>query len=490
MNAENSQTAREPVSFFDEQATHRTRARFWSAVSAILILGLGGVYGFLMLVVVAFYALLLVGFFPEWITAPLAAAGLTDNLPPGWFLLTAGMLLAAVVALLMRSVLGSAPFGAIEGAVGLRPVNPSDLEERQLANIVGEMAIAGGVPEPRVLLMEGESVNAGAAGNAPSTVFVSRRLLDQLDRDETQGVLGHLLASIANGDLRIASGVLTVLQTLGFFMTLMDVPFSPRARQAISSLVCYLFRRGNSDASVEAHRAASKLMLSLQPEGMNDMLAFMERMLNLPLPLGPFNKVVGSLLLMLLMPLILSRLAGFITYSMLTLFVLGPFIAFAIRARRRLADATAVQLTRNPDGLARALIHLTTLAHPIRGVGWAEMLFIVGSETKDHRNLERMRERVAEIRAEPSGHLTSRTEAAIAMVRELKKSEDEQDEPEKHGFIYRFHPSLNQRIVQLKRMGANVAWNDRRDHSDLIDGIFVGVFLLVVAVVVFLASRS
>jgi Zn-dependent protease with chaperone function len=282
VNAENSQTAREPVSFFDEQATHRTRARLWSAVSAILILGLGGVYGFLMLVVVSFYALLLVGFFPEWITAPLAAAGPTDNLPPGWFLLTAGMLLAAVVALLMRSVLGSAPFGAIEGAVGLRPVNPSDLEERQLANIVGERAIAGGVPEPRVLLMEGESVNAGAAGNASSTVFVSRRLLDQLDRDETQGVLGHLLASIANGDLRIASGVLTVLQTLGLFMTLMDVPFSPRARQAISSLMCYLFRRGNSDASVEAHRAASKLMLSLQPEGMNDMLAFMERMLNLP----------------------------------------------------------------------------------------------------------------------------------------------------------------------------------------------------------------
>ena len=120
------------------------------------------------------------------------------------------------------------------------------------------------------------------------------------------------------------------------------------------------------------------------------MLAFMERMLNLPLPLGAFNKVVGSLILMLFMPLILSRLAGFLIYSILTLFILGPFIAFAIRARRRLADATAVQLTRNPDGLARALIHLTTLAHPICGIGWAEMLFIVGSETADHRNLERL----------------------------------------------------------------------------------------------------
>lgn len=350
------------------------------------------------------------------------------------------------------------------------------------------MAIAGGVPEPRVLLMDGEVVNAGAAGNAPCTVFVSRRLLDHLDRDETQGVLGHLLASMANGDLRIASAVLTVLQTLGLFMTLMDAPFSPRARGALACLVRYLFRRKNSDASIEAYRAASRLTVSLQPEGMNDMLTFMERMLNLPLPVGPFNKVVGSLFLMLLMPLILSRLAGFITYSLLALFVLGPFVAFAIRARRRLADATAVQLTRNPDGLARALIHLTTLAHPIRGVGWAEMLFIVGSETTDHRNLERMRERVADIRAEPS--LTSRTEATLAMVRELKKSEDDEGEAEKHGFIYRFHPSLNQRIVQLKRMGANVAWNDRRDHSDLIDGILVGGFLLVIAIIVVFGSQS
>ena len=150
------------------------------------------------------------------------------------------------------------------------------------------------------------------------------------------------------------------------------------------------------------------------------MLAFMERMLNLPLPLGPFNKVVGSLILMLFMPLILSRLAGFLIYSMLTLFVLGPFIAFAIRARRRLADATAVQLTRNPDGLARALIHLTTLAHPICGIGWAEMLFIVGSETADHRNLERIRERAPAIRAEPNADLASRTGAALEIVHELK----------------------------------------------------------------------
>jgi Zn-dependent protease with chaperone function len=279
------------VSFFDEQATHRARARRWGAVSALIILGLGGVYGFLMLGVISFYALLLVELLPAWLTAPLAATGLKDNLPPAWFLFTAGVMLAAGVAAAVRWVLGAASLGAIESTVGLRPVNPADLEERQLANIVSEMAIAGGVPEPRVLLMEGDVVNAGAAGKGPCTVFVSRRLLDHLDRDETQGVLGHLLASIANGDLRIASGVLTVLQTLGLFMTLMDVPFSARARETLACLARYVFGGKEKDSTVEAHHVAARLTLSLQPEGMNDMLAFMERMLTFPFPWAPSTKL-------------------------------------------------------------------------------------------------------------------------------------------------------------------------------------------------------
>jgi Zn-dependent protease with chaperone function len=97
--------------------------------------------------------------------------------PPG----AAGMMLAGGLAVVVRSILGSAPFGAIERAVGLRSVSASDPEERQLANIVGEMALAGGVPESRVQLLEAEAINAGAAGDAPCTVFVSRRLLDHLD---------------------------------------------------------------------------------------------------------------------------------------------------------------------------------------------------------------------------------------------------------------------------------------------------------------------
>ncbi len=154
MGAADLPSSSERTSFFDAQAAHRASARAWSAASAVLILGLGSVYGFLVLLVVSFYGLLFLGLFPKWLTAPLAAAGLTDNLPPAWFLWIGGILFAAGVAVLIRSLLGTAPLGAIESAVGLRTVNSSDLEERQLANIVGEMAIAGGVPEPRVLLME------------------------------------------------------------------------------------------------------------------------------------------------------------------------------------------------------------------------------------------------------------------------------------------------------------------------------------------------
>lgn len=70
----------------------------------------------------------------------------------------------------MRRALAS-PVGfrvtSVEPSTALRArelQNPADLEERQLENIVCEMAIAGGVSQSRVLLMEGEAVNAGAGG--------------------------------------------------------------------------------------------------------------------------------------------------------------------------------------------------------------------------------------------------------------------------------------------------------------------------------------
>jgi Zn-dependent protease with chaperone function len=94
---------------------------------------------------------------------------------------------------------------------------PDDLEERQLVNVVQEMAIADGIPQPRVRLLDAAVANAAAvgSGSAEGYVVVGRRLLDEFDRDETQSLLGHLIGSIGNGDLRGAAQVHAMLYVLG-----------------------------------------------------------------------------------------------------------------------------------------------------------------------------------------------------------------------------------------------------------------------------------
>src|SRR4030095_770328 len=100
--------------------------------------------------------------------------------------------------------------------------------EQQLGNVVEEMALAAGVPPPRVLLLDTPVINAAAVGSSPNdaTPIISRRILDECDRDETQGVIGHLIGSIGNGDLRIAFLMISVVLTFGTLVTLLRAPFS------------------------------------------------------------------------------------------------------------------------------------------------------------------------------------------------------------------------------------------------------------------------
>ena len=92
-------------------------------------------------------------------------------------------------------------------SLGAREPRPGDLEERQLQNLVEEMAIAAGVRPPRVAILDGAAANAGAVGSGPddATLIVSRRLLDELDRDQSQGIIAQLVGSVGNGDLRAPS---------------------------------------------------------------------------------------------------------------------------------------------------------------------------------------------------------------------------------------------------------------------------------------------
>ena len=76
-------------------------------------------------------------------------------------------------------------------------------------------------------------------GSSPgdAVVLISRRALDRLDRDETQGLLAHLIGSIGNGDLKIALRLVTVFRTFGLVSTLLEVPVSSSARAALWRLL-------------------------------------------------------------------------------------------------------------------------------------------------------------------------------------------------------------------------------------------------------------
>ena len=86
------------------------------------------------------------------------------------------------------------------------PENTADFQLRRLRNVVEEIAIASGVPVPKLYVMEHEAgINAFAAGYSPSdaAVAVTRGALEKLNRDELQGVIAHEFSHILNGDMRL-----------------------------------------------------------------------------------------------------------------------------------------------------------------------------------------------------------------------------------------------------------------------------------------------
>ncbi|MGY6631403.1 MAG: M48 family metallopeptidase [Wenzhouxiangella sp.] len=106
--------------------------------------------------------------------------------------------------------------GDIARALGGTLVEPDtrDPLRRRLHNVVEEMAIASGIPVPEVYVLEHEQgINAFAAGYSPSdaAVAVTRGTLEHLDRDELQGVIAHEFAHIFNGDMRLNIRLIGVL---------------------------------------------------------------------------------------------------------------------------------------------------------------------------------------------------------------------------------------------------------------------------------------
>lgn len=96
----------------------------------------------------------------------------------------------------------------------LVPESTQDASLRRLRNVVEEIAIASGVPVPQLYVLEHEAaINAFAAGYSPSdaVVAVTRGALDRLNRDELQGVIAHEFSHVLNGDMRLNIRLIGVL---------------------------------------------------------------------------------------------------------------------------------------------------------------------------------------------------------------------------------------------------------------------------------------
>jgi len=267
----------------------------------------------LLLLIVLTAIAALVGYVIGWLLE-----GEASDTVPLWS--KAGLFAAALMAVV--SIGWSMISLAFGDKLVLTMANAKEIDKAdapQLYNVVEEMAIAAGVPMPRVMVLETDALNAFATGNkvGHGTIVVTRGLLDTLSRDELQGVVAHEMSHLANLDTR--------------YMVIVGVTVG------LIALVCDMLLRtmawGGSGRSSSSDKKGSG---------------------------------AGLLIILLIVVAIFAPLAA-------------KAVQMAVsRQREYLADATSVQFTRNPNGLISALGKLADKAAPFPGVSRAtQHLFIV-----------------------------------------------------------------------------------------------------------------
>ncbi len=260
--------------------------------------------------------------------------------------------------------------GGTLASLNAREPNPQDLKELQLADTLQEMAIAAGLPAPKVMLIDSPGANAAAIGTsvADAHIVLSRRLLDDLNREQLQGLAGHLVASVGNGDLRIAFTVTSVFETCGLIVTLINAPFGSQSRSTLWRILRYSLRRGTGSATAADAEEVAELLADTLDMNSSDI----DRFFNSSNP-----GLIRKFLRLLFFPFLFTNLAVELTLWFFLNLLLGPCMALLWRTRRYLADAGAVELTRNPDALEDALQRLSEDSSSVAGGGWASHLFVV-----------------------------------------------------------------------------------------------------------------
>jgi Zn-dependent protease with chaperone function len=211
-----------------------------------------------------------------------------------------------LVGTLVKQVQMSHGGKAVAEALGGRMIDPGsrDPSERKVLNIVEEMAIASGMPVPPVYLMDDDAINAFAAGNTPkdAVIGVTAGCIRELDRDQLQGVIAHEFSHVFHQDMRLNMRLVAWLG--GIFAISMVGRLILRSLRGVRSS-----RGKNNGAAVAA--------------------------------------MIGLALFLI----------GIIGYFF------GRVIQSAVsRQREYLADASAVQYTRNPEGIAGALERIASSA--------------------------------------------------------------------------------------------------------------------------------
>ncbi len=187
------------------------------------------------------------------------------------------------------------------------PLDFNDLEHKKLHNVVTEMAIASGLPMPKIYVIMDPAPNAFATGRDPEHAIlgVTQGLLTTMNREELQGVVAHEMGHIKNYDIRLMMVVTVLLGTI--------VLLSDWARRSMRYGGVIGSKRGKDKGG------------------------------------GNIIVLILFLILLILAPII-SRL-----------------MALAVsRYREYLADSTAAELTRNPLGLASALEKISQATSPLK----------------------------------------------------------------------------------------------------------------------------
>jgi heat shock protein HtpX len=217
--------------------------------------------------------------------------GLTGSLTGG----LSATVLALVVGVLVSLLSYFKGDSIVLAASGARPI--SEEEFPQLFNVIRELTIAANLPMPKVYLIDDTSMNAFATGRDPehASIAVTKGLLSRMDREEVQGVIAHELSHVRNFDIRFS---LLVGVMVGSIALLADF------------FLRFTFWGGRGRSS-DSDRGG-----------------------------GAFQLVI------LAVALVLAILAP----------IAARLVQLAVsRQREYLADASGVELTRNPVGLERAL---------------------------------------------------------------------------------------------------------------------------------------